>query len=100
MEVLVRCGTICADVVKSRHARLAAKLVDKLGLPEEHDVLLILCGFFDFSSVEVSRLLLLNFENLAEGPTAQFLDDLEATLQDLLILLQHAAFRYLFKLSL
>ena len=44
--------------------------------------------------------LLVTFENLAEGPTAQFLDDLEATLQDLLILLQHAAFRYLFKLSL
>ena len=44
--------------------------------------------------------LLVTFENLAEGPTAQFLDDLEAPLQDLLILLQHAAFRYLFKLSL
>ena len=44
--------------------------------------------------------LLVTFENLAEGSTAQFLDDLEATLQDLLILLQHAAFRYLFKLSL
>ena len=41
--------------------------------------------------------LLVTFENLTEGPTAQFLDDLEATLQDLLILLQHAAgFRYLF----
>ena len=49
---------------------------------------------------ESGESLLVTFENLAEGPTAQFLDDLEATLQDLLILLQHAAFRYLFKLSL
>ena len=48
----------------------------------------------------IGESLLVTFKNLAEGPTAQFLDDLEAPLQDLLILLQHAAFRFLFKLSL
>jgi len=34
----------------------------------------------------------LTFENLSEGTTAKFFDDLETTLQDLLILLQHIVF--------
>lgn len=54
--------------------------MNEFGLPEEHDMLLVLCSFFDFSGVEISRLFLLNFENFTEGTTAQFLDDLEATL--------------------
>ena len=33
---------------------------------------------------------LVTFENLSEGTTAQFLDDLEASFKDLLVLLQHA----------
>ena len=34
--------------------------------------------------------ILVTFENLSEGTTAQFLDDLEASFKDLLVLLQHA----------
>lgn len=87
MEVLVRDRAVRSNVVESRHAGFASHLVDEFGLPEEHDVLLMLCGFFDFGCVKLAwSLLLFNFENFAEGTTAQLLDDFEAAFKNFLSL--------------
>jgi len=64
--------------------------MDELRLPEKHWIALILRCFLDFGGVELLRLFLFDFVDLTEGTTAQFLDDLEAALQDFLAVCQHA----------
>lgn len=80
MEMLVRDRIVSADVVESRNAGFTAQLVDELALPKQHDVLLVLRCFLNLGRVELSSLLLLDFEDLTEGAATKFLHDFEATL--------------------
>jgi len=72
---------VSADVVELGHACFASQLMNKFALPEEHRVLLVLYCFFNFCSVHLACLLLLNLEDLSECATSEFLDDFEPRLE-------------------
>lgn len=63
--------------------------MNKFAFPEQHRVLLILGCFLAFGGKQLSCLLLLNLVNLSKSTTSNLLDDLEATIEDLLIASKH-----------
>ena len=63
-------GFLVTNEVKIGYSRLSSKFVDELGLPEKHDMLLILYGFLNLSGQIVTSLLFLDLVNLTKGTTA------------------------------
>jgi len=62
--------------------------MDQFRLPEQHHVLLVLGGLLHLRGKHLSGLLLLNLEDFAKGPRAQFFHDLKSSIQDFLSLFQ------------
>lgn len=52
--------------------------MDQFGLPEQHDVLLVLDSLLNLGSEEVSSLLLLNLVNFTESSISDSFNDLVA----------------------
>jgi hypothetical protein len=61
---------LVTDKMEVWHSGLSPQLVDEFGLPEKHDVLLVLDGFFNLGGKEVSGLFLLHLVEFTEGTTA------------------------------
>ena len=77
-------GLLVTNEVQIWNRRLAAQLVDEFGLPEEHDMLLVLDGLLNLGSEEITGLPLFNFVELTEGTATKLLDDLVALVENLL----------------
>jgi len=79
-------GLLVSDEVEVRNCCFSSQFVDEFGLPEEHDVLLVLDCLLHLSSEVVACLLLLDLVDLSEGSSAQALDDLVPFVQNFLTL--------------
>lgn len=79
-------GLLVTDEVKERHESLTAQLVDKLALPEKHDVSLHLNCFFYFGGEVLSSLPFLDFVNFSESTASEFLNNSVAFVQNFLAL--------------
>ena len=77
-------GLLVTDEVKVGNCGLSTQLVDELGLPEKHDMLLVLHGLLYLRGEEVAGFALFDLVQLAEGTTAKFLDDLVPLVENLL----------------
>lgn len=64
--------------VEVRHGGLSSQLVNQFGLPEQHDVLLVLHGLLHLGSKVVSGLSLLDFVKLSESTASELLHNLVA----------------------
>lgn len=72
MEVVAGDRAVRSNVVKRGDAGLSSKLVDQLGLPEKHDMLLVLGRFFDFSSIKVTGLFFSTLKISPKAPLPSF----------------------------
>ena len=52
------------------YSGFTSQFVDKFGLPEKHDVLLVLDSLLDFSCVEISCLLFLDLVDVSKGTSS------------------------------
>jgi len=84
MEHLSVLGLLITHKVEIRHRSLPSELVDELGLPEKHDVLLVFDSLLNLSGEEVSCLLLLHLVDFSKRSATQSLNDLISLVKDLL----------------
>lgn len=77
-------GLLVTNKMEVRDCGLTSQLVDQFGLPEKHDMLLVLDGLLNLGGKEVSSLLLLNFVEFTKCATSQLLDYLVALIENLL----------------
>lgn len=73
MEVLVWNRIVSADVVQVWHVSFALELVNEFGLPEQHGVSLVFVCFFNFSCIDLFRLLFFNLIDFSKGSASEFL---------------------------
>ena len=68
-------GFLVTNEMEVWNRRLASEFVDELGLPEEHDMLLVFDCLLDLGSQEVTCLLFLDLVDITESSSTEFLDD-------------------------
>jgi hypothetical protein len=77
-------GLLVTNEMKIWYSSFSSQFVNKLRLPEEHDVLLILHSFLYLGGEMVTGLLLLNFVDFTEGTSSESLDDLVSLIENFL----------------
>ena len=63
-------GLFVTNKMEVGYSGLSSELVDEFGLPEKHNMLLVLHGFFNLGGKEISGLFLLDLVEFTEGTTA------------------------------
>ena len=83
---------LISNEMKIRYCGLSSKFVDELGLPKEHDMLLILDCFLNLGSKVVTGLLFLYSVDLTKSTSAKFLDNFVSLVQYFLSVFEHFVF--------
>lgn len=84
VEHLSVLGFLVSDEVEVWNRSFPSQFMDKFGLPEEHDMLLVFDSFLDLGGEEVTCLLLLDLVEFSKSTPSELLDDLVPLIEDLL----------------